>query len=57
MTGFQVCRNEIEMFRVRTLTTEFWKIQKVEVEAANMYYKGCVGNEPLSQIITYLKKD
>ena len=32
MVSFKVCKNGIEKFRVRMLSPEFQKIQKVEVE-------------------------
>lgn len=35
----QICRNGIEMLRIKKLSPEFWKIHKVEVEAAKIYYK------------------
>lgn len=50
MTRFKVCRNGIEMFRVRTLNPEFWKIYKVKVEAAKIYDKEYVRKETLKLI-------
>lgn len=35
----QICRNGIKMLRIKKLSPEFWKIHKVEVEAAKIYYK------------------
>lgn len=45
MIRFKVCRNGIEMFRVRILNLEFWKIYKAKVEVVKIYDKEYVRKE------------
>ena len=56
MASFKVCKNGIEKFRVRRLSPDFRKIQKVEVENTKTDwaspvedtktdYKRCIGTE------------